>query len=77
MNVYPRVGSCDYEAISEYRNTLQTFDELGSPLTDHVEVREVAEAAYRVHFPDSSSADLLYDVSKMCQQLNLIEEGAG
>jgi len=59
-----------------------TFASLGSPLEQHVEVKRVEPAAYRVWFEGGqqqppSSLDLLYDVPAMITQLERVEAGAG
>lgn len=56
---------------------MQTFAALGEDIKDWVDIVEVKDAAYRVHFADASHADLLYDVRTMCRQLDEMESGAG
>eukprot|EP00899_Mesostigma_viride_P004237 jgi/Mesvir1/13814/Mv15968-RA.1 len=53
------------------------FEALGEDLDDHVALKRVMPAAYRVFFGDSSHLDLTADVGRMCQQLEEVEAGAG
>lgn len=59
-----------------------SFAALGTTLQQHVDVRKIQPAAYRVHFAPSGAAaggslDLLYDVQAMADQLEEVEAGAG
>lgn len=61
---------------------LQAFKALGENLHEHVDLRRVGPAAYRVHFEGSddeafSHLDLLNDVVAMRAQLDTVEPGAG
>lgn len=52
----------------------------GEDMDDYVTLKKVEPAAYRVFFGEDEgvqSLDLLYDVQKMCLQLEQVEEGAG
>lgn len=53
----------------------KTFEALGSSLSDHVDIRRVEPAAYRVFFGDNTHLDMLYDVGKMMTQLEGVEAG--
>lgn len=54
----------------------EAFEALGGDIEDHVEVRRV-DPAYRAHYGDGTSVDLLYDVEKMRAQVEELEPGAG
>ncbi|BBM99205.1 phytoene desaturase (3,4-didehydrolycopene-forming) [Marchantia polymorpha subsp. ruderalis] len=56
------------------------FTAMGEDMDDYVTLKKVEPAAYRVFFGEDEgvqSLDLLYDVQKMCLQLEQVEEGAG
>lgn len=55
----------------------QAFRALGTSLEQHVEIRRVEPAAYRVWFGDGSHLDLLNNHDAMAQQLEGVEAGAG
>ncbi|KAL3685310.1 hypothetical protein R1sor_003332 [Riccia sorocarpa] len=55
------------------------FAALGENMDDYVTLKRVEPAAYRVFFGEEGgvkSLDLLYDVQRMCAQLEQVEEGA-
>ncbi|GAQ81597.1 phytoene dehydrogenase [Klebsormidium nitens] len=56
------------------------FRSMGTQLEDHVQLRRVEPAAYRVFFHDDAAGpswlDLLYDVQAMAAQLEAVEPGA-
>lgn len=56
------------------------YPRAGSQLEDHVQLRRVDPAAYRVFFHDETAGpswlDLLYDVQAMAAQLEAVEAGA-
>ncbi|KAL2653442.1 hypothetical protein R1flu_021570 [Riccia fluitans] len=55
------------------------FAALGEDMDDYISLKKVEPAAYRVFFGEEGgvkSLDLLYDVQKMCAQLEHEEEGA-
>lgn len=60
---------------------METFDALGTCLTDWVEVKRVEPTVYRIFYPGSSleskSLDLLSDPTLMAKQLEGMEAGAG
>lgn len=81
-------GRCQSVQLGEYRfdtgpslllfpeTYRQTFRALGSDISDHVDVRRVEPAAYRVFFgSDDTHLDLLYDVGRMMAQLETVEPG--
>lgn len=59
----------------------QAFAALGANIADHVELRRVEPAAYRVFFGGGggggSHVDMLNDASAFAEQLDAIEPGAG
>ena len=55
-----------------------TFNWLGSDISQHVQLSRVEPAAYRVWFEGSGGTlDLLYDVQQMVQQLEQVEPNSG
>ena len=50
---------------------------MGSTLEEHVAIRKVEPAAYRVFFGDGTQLDLLNDMGAMARQLERVERGAG
>ncbi|GAX83530.1 hypothetical protein CEUSTIGMA_g10955.t1 [Chlamydomonas eustigma] len=55
----------------------KTFRDLGEKIEDHVQIKRVEPAAYRVFFEGKGHLDMLYDVQHMTHQLELVEEGSG
>jgi len=56
---------------------MKAFEKLGAKMEDYVEIKRVEPAAYRAHYGDGTSFDLLYDLEKMRRQIDAIEPGAG
>ena len=56
---------------------MQAFQALGSSLEEHVTIKRVEPAAYRVWFGDGTHLDLLNDHDAMAEQLEGVEPGAG
>ena len=54
----------------------EQFTAVGNNLNDYMQIERV-DPAYRAHFGDHTSLDLLYDTERMRSQLDEIEEGAG
>lgn len=54
-----------------------TYAALGQDMEDHVPLRRVEPAAYRVHFEKGGYLDMLYDQQQMVAQLEAVEPGAG
>lgn len=54
-----------------------TYAALGQNMAEHVPLRRVEPAAYRVHFERGGHLDMLYDQQKMVEQLEAVEPGAG
>jgi phytoene desaturase (3,4-didehydrolycopene-forming) len=54
----------------------EQFTQCGERFEDYVDI-ERCDPAYRAHFGDHTTLDLLYDAEKMREQLDAIEEGAG
>ncbi|GAB4816450.1 hypothetical protein N2152v2_003496 [Parachlorella kessleri] len=55
----------------------EAFQALGSRLEEHVTIKRVEPAAYRVWFGDGTHLDLLNDHDAMAEQLERVERGAG
>ena len=54
----------------------EQFTAVGKNLHDYMDIKRV-DPAYRAHFGDHTSLDLLYDTERMRAQLDAVEEGAG
>jgi phytoene desaturase (3,4-didehydrolycopene-forming) len=54
----------------------EQFTAVGKNLHDYMDIERV-DPAYRAHFGDHTTLDLLYDTEKMRAQLDAVEEGAG
>ncbi|KAG1658209.1 hypothetical protein FOA52_008232 [Chlamydomonas sp. UWO 241] len=54
-----------------------TYESLGTNIADHVQLRRVEEACYRVNFEGRGHLDMLYDVQAMVTQMEGVEAGAG
>lgn len=54
----------------------EQFTAVGKKMSDYMTIDRV-DPAYRAHFGDHTSLDLLYDTERMRSQLDEIEEGAG
>ena len=54
----------------------EQFSAVGERFDDHVTI-ERCDPAYRAHFGDHTTLDLMYDAEKMRKQLDDVEEGAG
>ena len=54
----------------------EQFTAVGKKLEDYMDIERV-DPAYRAHFGDHTSLDLLYDTEKMRKQLDEVEFGAG
>ena len=54
----------------------EQFTAVGKNLHDHMDIKRV-DPAYRAHFGDHTTLDLLYDTERMRAQLDAVEEGAG
>ena len=54
----------------------EQFTAVGETFENHVTI-ERCDPAYRAHFGDHTTLDLLYDAEKMRKQLDDVEEGAG
>ena len=54
----------------------EQFTAVGETFETHVSI-ERCDPAYRAHFGDHTTLDLLYDAEKMRKQLDDVEEGAG
>eukprot|EP00854_Cymbomonas_tetramitiformis_P005552 gene5552-6735_t len=53
------------------------FTALGAKMEDYIQIKRVEPAAYRAHYGDKTHFDLVYDIEKMRQQVEELEEGAG
>jgi len=56
---------------------MEAFEALGEKMEDHVQITRVEPSAYRAHYGDGTSFDLIYDMEKMRKQVDDIEPGAG
>ena len=54
----------------------EQFTAVGKNLHDYMDIQRV-DPAYRAHFGDHTTLDLLYDTERMRAQLDAVEEGAG
>jgi phytoene desaturase (3,4-didehydrolycopene-forming) len=54
----------------------EQFTAVGKNLHDYMDIKRV-DPAYRAHFGDHTTLDLLYDTERMRAQLDAVEEGAG
>ena len=54
----------------------EQFTAVGKNLHDYMDIERV-DPAYRAHFGDHTTLDLLYDTERMRAQLDAVEEGAG
>ena len=54
----------------------EQFTAVGEKMEDYLDVERV-DPAYRAHFGDHTTLDLLYDIVEMREQLDAIEPGAG
>lgn len=54
----------------------EQFTSVGEKMEDYLDIERV-DPAYRAHFGDHTTLDLLYDIVEMRKQLDDIEEGAG
>ena len=54
----------------------EQFTAVGKNLHDYMKIERV-DPAYRAHFGDHTTLDLLYDTERMRAQLDAVEEGAG
>ena len=54
----------------------EQFTAVGKNLHDYMDIERV-DPAYRAHFGDHTTLDLLYDTERMRAQLDEVEPGAG
>jgi phytoene desaturase (3,4-didehydrolycopene-forming) len=54
----------------------EQFESVGEKMEDYLDIERV-DPAYRAHFGDHSTLDLLYDIEAMRKQLDDVEFGAG
>ena len=55
---------------------MEQFTSVGEKMEDYLDVARV-DPAYRAHFGDHTTLDLLYDIEAMRRQLDAVEPGAG